>query len=322
MLALLTLAGAPSRSQNVPTPLQSDAARARLKRDPGEPRLLAHLQDARLTELSGLAASRRFAGWAWGHNDSGDTARLFLLDAQARTRLVVNVLNAQAVDWEDIAVAGSGDEATVIAGDIGDNNSVRPGIALYRFRERDLKVPSLDLKAAPPAQAPEVSIQAQSLKLRYPQPDGAQNAESLAANARGDLLIVTKSTGPSNFYLTRWTRDEGSADKVLKKVASHQFGSTQPGQRRVRRMLATGADLSLDERRLALVTYAELYIWNLPPGSWDKLNWQALIDGPAQTRPLPPMQQSESVAWMSPSEVWVSSEGVGAPLWDIPVGTK
>jgi len=25
---------------------------------------------------------------------------------------------------------------------------------------------------------------------------------------------------------------------------------------------------------------------------------------------------------MSASEVWVSSEGVGAPLWEVPVGAK
>jgi len=245
-----------------------------------------------------------------------------LLDAQGRTRAVVNVLNAQAVDWEDIAVAGGPNNSTVIIGDIGDNRAERPSIALYRFGERELKLSPLELSKAPPRQAPQVTVAAQVLTLRYPQPEGAQNAESLAANARGDLLVVTKSTGPSNFYLTRWPPHQTGGEKVLKLVARHQFGSAQPGQRRVREMLATAADLAPDQSRLALITYAELYLWKLPPGSWDRLDWKAVLAAPAQVMPLPEMQQCESVAWMSASEVWVSSEGVGAPLWEVPVGAK
>lgn len=319
LLALAALGGASSRAQDAPqTPAPAVASEA------SAPRLVAHVEDARLKELSGLAASRRFSGWVWAHNDSGDVARLFLLDGAGRTRAVVSLANAQAVDWEDIAVAGGAQDSTVTVADSGDNLHAREGIVLYRFRERDLPLQVLEGQDANapdvPLLAPEVSIRADTLKLRYPEADGAQDAEALAANASGDLLLVTKSTGISRFYLALWPLGKAEGEQRLKLVAEKQFGSTEPGHRRVREMLVTAADLSPDERRLALITYATLYVWKLPPGPWDKLDWKAVLASPAEVKPLPRLDQCESVAWMGAGQVWVSSDGEHAPLWSVPVG--
>src|SRR5690606_12327811 len=47
------------------------------------PMVLGSVDDARLAELSGLAASRRHPGLFYAHNDSGDVARVFVLDGSA-----------------------------------------------------------------------------------------------------------------------------------------------------------------------------------------------------------------------------------------------
>src|SRR5436190_19049543 len=57
-----------------------------------------------LEEASGLAASERYPGHFWTHNDSGNPADLFLLDSAARTRIVFHFPNINNRDWEDIAL--------------------------------------------------------------------------------------------------------------------------------------------------------------------------------------------------------------------------
>lgn len=282
--------------------------------------MLGRIADERLKELSGLAASRRFPGWMWAHNDSGSNARLFLLDSVGRVRAVVKLLNAQAVDWEDIAVAGGARDSSVTVADCGDNKRERSAIALYRFREADLPLPLSLMQAAPEA-ALEVNVLASSLRLRYPEAEGAQDAEALCASADGSLLLVTKSTKPSRFYLARWPEGTTGGEQVLQLVAEKQFGSTVPGHRHVREQLVTGADVSPEGSRLALMTYAALYIWKLPPGAWDKLDWKSVLQSEPRVTTLPEldqMPQYEGVAWIGPSEVTVSSEGENAPLWSIP----
>src|SRR5438477_556362 len=63
-----------------------------------KPPYVAHkicdLPDERIDESSGLAASRKYPGCLWTHNDSGDSARLFLLDAQGKTLSEVDVQGA------------------------------------------------------------------------------------------------------------------------------------------------------------------------------------------------------------------------------------
>ena len=64
------------------------------------------------------------SGTFWTHNDSGDGPRVFELDDdgafRARGRACTN---AEAVDWEDIAIRGY----TLYVGDIGDNLGQRRG---------------------------------------------------------------------------------------------------------------------------------------------------------------------------------------------------
>lgn len=91
---------------------------------PTTPTPLFKVQDARIDELSGLAASRAYPGCFWAHNDSGDTARLFLLNAKGETVAVVNLAGVTARDWEDIAFAGG----YLYVGDIGDNDGDRKSV--------------------------------------------------------------------------------------------------------------------------------------------------------------------------------------------------
>ena len=55
--------------------------------------------DIRLEEASGLVGSVGNVGYYWTHNDGGNPAEVFLIDQQAKIRLVCKFDHIQNRDW-------------------------------------------------------------------------------------------------------------------------------------------------------------------------------------------------------------------------------
>jgi len=133
-------------------------------------------------EASGLAVSRAHPGLIWTHNDSGNDAVLFALDASGAMRGHVRVPILMR-DWEAISAAPCGSlrlragqaRDCLYLGDIGDNS-------INRRRIQVLVVAEPDAAAADTAH-PEI------FNVAYP--DGAHNAEAMFI-AGGRLFIVTR----------------------------------------------------------------------------------------------------------------------------------
>jgi hypothetical protein len=288
-----------------PTPPETPVAVATSAPTPEVPtvgRKIVDLADARINESSGLAASRRYQNCWWTHNDSGDEARLFLVNGAGQTLATVHLNGAFADDWEDMAIAGSGANAWVYVADIGDNLEGRADVTIYRFRE-----PQIDTQST---LSPTLNVRCEKMTLRYP--DGPHNAETLIANTLGDLLIVTKGAGPSGFFATLRPFRDGSK-QTLKRVTTHQFGSIEPGNRSTRKRLTTGGDLSPDGKRLVVSTYAQAHEWMLPQGRFSTIHGQT-----PRTWDLPKLKQCEAIAYSADGkQLLVTSEGSPCPLWDV-----
>ena len=133
-------------------------------------------------EASGLAVSRAHPGLIWTHNDSGNDAVLFALDASGTMRGHVRVPILMR-DWEDISASPceslrlrSGQARDCLyLGDIGDNS----------FNRRRIQV----LVVAEPDEAAAETAHPEIFNLAYP--DGAHNAEAMFA-IRGRVFIVTR----------------------------------------------------------------------------------------------------------------------------------
>jgi hypothetical protein len=260
---------------------------------------LCDLQDPQVDESSGLGASRRYPGLLWTHNDSGDSARLFLLDQLGATKAVVTLNGATARDWEDMAVAGSGNNAWVYVGDIGDNDSVHESITIYRFRE-----PQLD--GAQDGAPQTIAVDCEQMTLRYP--DGARDAESLLAAADGQLFLVSKSLGGSAVYGTPGPFADG-ASQTLQLVAPLAIKSDSFFGR-----LTTGGDISPDGTRIVVRTYIEAYEWLKP----QKMTWKALWKSKPRSWELPTSQQGEAICYgLDGNSLFVTSEKLPAPLWKL-----
>jgi len=260
-------------------------------------RQLCELSDERIDESSGLAASRRYPGYLWTHNDSGDKPRLFLIDQQGQTAATVLLQGASARDWEDMAIAGKGDDAWVYAGDIGDNLSWRPSVVIYRWRE-----PKLDLSKG----AVTVTVPCERLVVTYP--GGPRDAETLLATAGGELIIVSKSAGASAIFKTPKPFKAGATQKLV-QIGSYRFAA-QNGFG----ALTTGGDLSPDGKRLVIRTYTHAYEWKLP----EKSPWSSVWQSVPHSFALPPAKQGESICYSEDgSRLFVTSERRPAPLWEL-----
>ncbi len=256
--------------------------------DETAPRLVATIQNPQLTELSGLAASRRYPGLLYAHNDSGDSARVFLLNQKGETVALIRLKNAYARDWEDIAVGADG----VYIGDIGDNLGNRDAVQIYRFAEPDLDPLKLDQS---------VEVKAQVSAFRFP--GAARDAETLLVAPNGKIQILSKEKGGSSLFGADF---KSKKTRNLKRIgAKIKFGAVG-----IFTKLATGGDFSPDGRKLVVTTYAQIYEWQLPaPFDTSKLSQP-------QIRALPGLRQCESVCYSADGkQIFVSSEGKNAPLY-------
>jgi hypothetical protein len=136
-----------------------------------------------LRETSGLAASRKNPGILYGHNDSGDSARILAMDGKGLQLGQIDFDGATAVDWEDMAVGPCGGTTCVFVGDFGDNGESRSNYALYAIEE-----PALDGKAFATRKIP-------AKKYPFAYPDGSHNCETLLVHpTTGEIFVVTKKS--------------------------------------------------------------------------------------------------------------------------------
>jgi hypothetical protein len=260
---------------------------------------LCDLKDPQVDESSGLGASRRYPGLLWTHNDSGDSARLFLLDQLGDTKAIVTLNGATARDWEDMAVAGSGNNAWVYVGDIGDNDAVHESITIYRFRE-----PQLDITASATPQT--IAVDCEQMTLRYP--DGARDAESLMATSDGQLFLVSKSLGGSAVYSTPGPFASGTS-RTLQLVRQIVLSSDSFFGR-----LTTGGDISPDGTRIVVRTYTEAYEWL----KLRNTSWKAVWKAKPRVWELPTSQQGEAICYgLDGNSLFLTSEKLPTPLWKL-----
>lgn len=257
---------------------------------PAAPLLLANLQSDQIEEGSGLAASRRYPGLLYVHNDSGDSARVFLVNRKGETVATIKLKGASARDWEDIAFAGE----YLYIGDIGDNFGWRDALQVYRFKE-----PELD----PSKLGQEIEVTPATLALRLP--GTSRNSETLLAAPDGRIWIVTKDPSGSSVFEAQFK--EGQTQNLKRLGEEIELGAKAPLTR-----LATGGDLSPDGTRLCIVTYTQLYEWKLPV-PFDLANLSKITP---QIRSLPNLRQWESVCYSADgTQIFVSSEGKQAPIY-------
>jgi hypothetical protein len=197
--------------------------------------------DTRLDESSGVAASRRYPGMLWTHND-GTQPLLFATDTTGAARGIVR-LRAEVDDWEDIALGPCGRQTCLYLADTGDNRERRRSVRIHRLPEPD------------PATARRGSTApVEVLHVRYP--DNPHDVEAMWVDPNGDVQLVTKGRG-SNI---RQYRVPAAAWTAGRAVAQRLAPLPIEANRRLDRFV-TGAAISPDARLVAVRTYREIYFF-------------------------------------------------------------
>ncbi len=232
-----------------------------------------------IPETSSLAISRRNPGLLWSHNDSGNGAVLFALDAggavRGRVRVPVNTR-----DWEDISAARCPQGDCLYMADIGDNGRKRRQVTIYRVPE---PAPG-DTETAPP----------EVFNATYV--DGPHNAEALFV-VDADLFIVTKDRAGFVYRAT------------ITATASRQLTFQRVGQLGI--AMVTDAETSRDGTSVVVRTSDEVVLFrtaDLIRGTYTP-SFRMRIDGLREP-------QGEGVA-LDGDMLYLSSEGGrnGAAGW-------
>lgn len=254
----------------------------------GAVEVIGRVEHEALGEVSGIEKSAS-GDFYWVHNDSGDAARLFALDAAAGVLrppfLPVSdgdwpghaVDNAWNFDWEDIALA----DGVLYIADMGNNGNARRDLGVYVVNEPDPRaVPKMRTLTFLPVRYPD--------QESYPAQRWHFDCEAVFV-ADGKLYFITKHRRPGEIAgmeagakLYRLDTAFTDRENVLALVGT-----------RADVFLATGADLSPDGSRLAVSTYTALWIFDRPA---DGDNW---FSGTAWRLDLDPavVKQLEAVTW-------------------------
>ncbi|WP_262248068.1 hypothetical protein [Parapedobacter soli] len=229
------------------------------------------VKNPEINEASGLVAAGH-KGHFWTHNDSGDQARIFLIDGSARHKATYYLQGITAYDWEDIGMMEREGSHYLLIGDIGDNRGNRPNVLLHILKE-----------PADPFGAPKVDTvpndRITTVVLQYE--DGPRDAESLFFDPIDELLyIISKRDLEVGVYTTPLPSVPGDT-LMLRKVATlpHTF--------------ITSAAISTDGLEVLVKNLVDVFYWQRRPGE----SIGRMFRRPAMRQPYLPEPQGEAIAF-------------------------
>ncbi len=251
-------------------------------------RVSGKLDPKLVPECSALWPSRRTPGVLWALSDSG--AKPVLVPVRADGSKVITtkgyalgvaLAGATNVDWE--ALTGD-DEGNLIVGDVGNNVSRRKELAFYLCPE-----PATDAESVP---ARKVTF-AWPDQTAFPDPDLAHDCEAMFF-LRGKLYLFTKHRRDTLTDLWRADIPAAGGRATLTKLARFDIGG-----------MVTDACLSPDRARLAVLTYRNVWVFDLPASGEDFFRGRALH---AALSPPVLSFQLEGCAWADPAHLLLGSE--------------
>ncbi|UIR57140.1 hypothetical protein LZQ00_04830 [Sphingobacterium sp. SRCM116780] len=205
---------------------------------------LGAIENKELDELSGILNAKQ-ASYFWVHNDSGDRARIFLIDKKCRLRCTYELDAVKVVDCEDIARIEIDKKSFLILADIGDNLAVRRNVKLYIFPEPEYK--EGDASTIHIAQE-----QIRTITLKYK--DGSRDAEALFVDPIDQqLYIISKRDFQSIVYKT-------SDFNPLK----NNYVTLVPTQK-LPFTFATAADISPSGNAIIIKNLTAIFYWERNP---------------------------------------------------------
>ncbi|MEU9913579.1 WD40 repeat domain-containing protein [Streptomyces sp. NPDC051001] len=233
------------------------------------------IEDPRITESSGLAASRQHPGIYWTHNDQDTGTYLYAVDSSTG-KTVARITLKGVGTQRDVEAIAIGPDNQIYVGDIGDNDGVTwPYVWIYQLPE--------------PKELKDQTIRAKQYVVKYS--DGSRDAESMIVHPKtGRVYLIDKQEDGGHLYEGP-ARLSTSGANVFRPAAAVD-------------LWATDAAFSPDGRQLAVRGYFG--------GIWYDWNGGDLKRG---GRISVPIGQGESVSYSPDgTKLMLGSEGAGSEV--------
>ncbi|QLE76204.1 esterase-like activity of phytase family protein [Streptomyces rectiverticillatus] len=161
------------------------------------------IEDPRIKESSGLAASRTHPGVYWTHNDSDDGPYIYAVDS--RTGRTVATVTLAGITPRDVEAISLGPDGSLYVGDIGDNFGGRwKEVWIYRFAE--------------PKTLKDTTVTPTRYTVRYE--DGPRDAESLMVHPKtGRVYVVSKKRSGKGALYAAPEKLSASGVNVFRRTA-------------------------------------------------------------------------------------------------------
>lgn len=268
----------------------------------------AHFDTKKIPESSALARSAKFPNTYWTLSDSDCPPVVFavresgeiVMPAAAREGYAgIRLTGTRNLDWECLTIDERGN---LVVGDVGNNLSNRRNLCFYLVPEPS---PAKDV----------VTPQRRKVSFYYP----TQN-EFPAASRNYDSESCFALNGQIYFFTKHWSDTETVLWRVDPAIETYQ--AAVPVARFDARGMVTDAALSPARRRLAVLTYHCVWVFDLPEadasGKIDETRF--FTHAPARFRRLAPPKdfwQIEGISFIDENTLLLSSER-GA-LFRVPV---
>jgi hypothetical protein len=282
---LLATGCSPAASGSRPDPLQ--------RVSPIEVGPVIPFTTSALDEVSGTVRDPGSTSRFWMINDGGNPPDLIAVDAAGNIERQVRLRGARNVDWEDLAVGPCGTATCFYVADVGDNDTRRAFVTVYRA-------------LLPPEGAS--AVDAERLDLLWP--GGPVDVEAATIDSAGTLWFVTKGRAGGSQHVMdvpseAWDRSSCS-DAIATPCRQAPFTARQRQTLSVPVLTSqdriTGAALSTDGRYMALRTYHDVLIL---PRAADG----TLLEAAGLRCDLKKVQrQGEAIAWLSGGSLLLTTE--------------
>ena len=203
--------------------------------------------DSKINESSALIKSRNFEDTYWTLNDSGDEARIFPFNSEGasyfpewdKENSEILIPNGVNIDWESMT---NDNDGNLIIGACGNNINMRRDLALYVFKE------------PVPTQSNKTRVM-KTIPFYYPDqesfPPEKRNFDCEAIfNAFGKNYFLSKHRSDKLTTLYRMDSTNANEENALTKIAEFDIDG-----------MVTGADVSVDGKTLAILTYNNVWLF-------------------------------------------------------------
>jgi len=283
-------------------------------------RYLGKISAPGLSEISGMAVSRRDASLLWVINDSGQTASLFAIAHDGSVQAEVKTSETNR-DWESLTSLQIDGKPYLLVGDSGDNLGVHKEYRLHLFAEPVLAEWSATNTLSPVA------------TTSFVYSDGPHNSEAVAYSPlERQVLLITKHAQHAAVYVSGLALEPGQTSlfsaQLVGQVArppqsvSDTFLSNIAG---VEMSQITGLEIDENSANAYVLTYRGIYQYprhSVTDGDSTRLeDWALTFARRPRLLARHTLSQAEALA-RSPTTgtLYFTSEKLPAPLWRLEPG--